>query len=159
MNFGTFQVNFWYFSLQTNFISPRSHLSQIFQTNFIFNAGFKFASVLAFSHTAIDFPRTFCCACSEKLARRWYLLKRETTWNDLQQARNDLKRPTTTYNYQETTWNNPKRVRHNLQWPEHAYNKQRKDAKRPTTSRFSDYFTIWGKRFSSLAHFPPNIWL
>ena len=64
-----------------------------------------------------------------------------------------------TYNEQETTWNDPHRVRHNLQWPEHTYNKQRKDAKRPTTSRFLDYFTIWGKRFSPLTLFPPNIWL
>ena len=69
------------------------------------------------------------------------------------------KRPTTTYNEQETTWNDPKRVRHNLQWPEHTYNEPRKDAKWPTTSRFSDYFTIWGKRFFSLTRFPPNIWL
>ena len=94
-------------------------------------------------------------------------LKRpETTYNNLQRARNDLKRPTTskkrpetTYNEQEMTWNEPQRVRHNLQWPEHTHNEQRKDAKRPTASRFSDYFTIWGKRFSSLTRFPPNIWL
>ena len=106
----------------------------------------------------------------------WYLLKRgttwndfkqpittyneqETTWNNLQRAKNDLKRPTTTYNKQETAWNDPQRVRHNLQWPEPTYHEQRKDAKWPTTSRFSDYFTIWGKRFSSLTRFPPNIWL
>ena len=92
--------------------------------------------------------------------------EQETTWNNLQRARNNLKRPTTskkqpetTYNEQETTWNNPLRVRHNLQGREHTYNEQRKDAKRPTTSRFSDYFTIWGKRFSSLTFFSNNIWL
>ena len=92
-------------------------------------------------------------------------LKRpETTWNNLQRVRNDLKRPKTskkrpetTYNEQETTWNDTQWVRQNLQWPEHTYNKQRKDAKRPTTSRFWDYFTMWSNRFSSLTRFPPNI--
>ena len=62
----------------------------------------------------------------------------------------------TTYYEQETTWNNPKQLRHNLQWPEHTYNEQRKDVKQPTTRKISDYFTIWGKRFSSLTRFPPN---
>ena len=85
-------------------------------------------------------------------SRKEYLLKRGTAWND-------LKRSETTYKEQETTWNDPQRVRHNLQWPEHTYNEQRKDAKRPTTSRFWDYFTIWGNRFSSLTRFQPNIWL
>ena len=79
--------------------------------------------------------------------------------NDLKRPTTSKKRPETTYNEQETTWSNPKRVRHYLQWPEHTYNEQRKDAKRLTTSRFWDYFTIWGKRFSSLSRFPPNIWL
>ena len=105
-----------------------------------------------------------------------YLLKRRATWNDLKRSEttykeqettwNDLQRPTTsrkqsetTYNVQETTWNDPQRVRNNLQWPEHTYNEQRKDAKRTRRSRFSDYFTIWGKQFSSLTRFPPNIWL
>ena len=90
----------------------------------------------------------------------------ETTWNNLQRARNDLEQPATTkkrpgmtYNEQETIWNNPQRVKHNLQWPEHTCNKQRKGAKRPTTSIFSDYVAIWGKRFSSLTDFPPKIWL
>ena len=105
-----------------------------------------------------------------------YLLKRGTTWNDLKRARNDLtdlqrarndlkwpttskKRPEMAYNEQETTWNDPQRVRHNLQWSEHNYTELGKDAKRPTTSIFSDYFTIWGKRFSSLTRFPLDIWL
>ena len=113
-----------------------------------------------------------------------YLLKRGTTWNNLQRpttskkwpsttynnlqrARNNLKQPTTTYNEQETTWKDLQRVRNDLKWPitsktwmtEHTYNEQRKDTKRPTTSRFSNYFTIWDKRFTSLIHFPPNIWL
>ena len=70
-----------------------------------------------------------------------------------------MKRPTTTYNKQETAWNDPQRVRHNLQWPEKTYNEQRKYAKRPTTSIFPDYFTIWGNRFSSLTRFLLNIWL
>ena len=87
-------------------------------------------------------------------------LKRpETTYNDLQRARNNMKWPETTYSKQDTTWNDPQQVRHNLQWPEHTYNKQRKDAKRSTTSRFWDYFTIWDSRFFSLTRFPPNIWL
>ena len=79
--------------------------------------------------------------------------------------RNDLKRPETTYNEQETTWNDPQRVRNNLQWPEPTNNERKKNKnknkneKRPTTSRFWDYFTIWGNRFSSLTHFPSNIWL
>ena len=54
--------------------------------------------------------------------------KLESTWNNLQQARNDLKWPTTskkwlemTYNEQETTWNN-------LEWA-------RNDMKRPTVSK------------------------
>ena len=61
----------------------------------------------------------------------WYLLKRETTWNDLkrfemtysdpQRAKNNLKRPTTTYNEQGTTEDNLQRARNNL--------------KRPTTSK------------------------
>ena len=42
---------------------------------------------------------------------------------------------------------------------EHTHNEQRKETKRPTTSRFSNYFTIWDKRFTSLTRFPPNIWL
>ena len=94
-----------------------------------------------------------------------YLGKCEFSWikipaeRVLTKTRNDLKRPTTIYNEQETTWNDPQRIRHNLQWLEHTYNKQRKDAKRPKTSRFSRYFTIWGKRFSSLIRFLRNIWL
>ena len=85
--------------------------------------------------------------------------KQEMTWNDLQQPTMSKKWPKMTYNEQETTWNTLKQVRHNLQWPEHTYNEQRKYAKWTTTSRFSDYFTIWGKQFSSLTHFPPTIWL
>ena len=101
------------------------------------------------------------------LTKRRNDLKRPTaTYNDLPGARNNLKRPTTskkqpetTYNMQETIWNDPQWVRHNLQWPEHTYNEQRKDEKGPTASRFSGYFTIFGKRFSSLKRFSPNIGL
>ena len=89
----------------------------------------------------------------------WYLLKRGTTWNDLQWTGNDLKRPTVTYNQRETTWNNPQRVRHNLQRPEPTYNKQKKTRNNQQQSRFWDYFTIWDNRFSSLERFQPNIWL
>ena len=87
------------------------------------------------------------------------LHQEETTWNDLKRPTTSKKRAETTYSEQKTTWNDPQRVRHNLQWPEHTYNEQRKDVKRPTARRFSDYFTKWGKRFSSLTRFPPNIWL
>ena len=85
--------------------------------------------------------------------------EQKATCYDLQPPTMSKKRPEMTYNEQDTTWNDPQRVRHNLQWPERTYNKQRKDAKWPATSRFSHYFTIWGKRFSSLTHFPSNIWL
>ena len=65
--------------------------------------------------------------------------------NYLQRARNDLKQPTTSKTQPIMTW---------------TYLEQaKKDAKRHATSRFSDYFTIWDKRFSSLIRFPPNIWL
>ena len=57
------------------------------------------------------------------------------------------------------TWNNLQWVRHNLQRSELTNNKQKKDTKSPTTSRFWDFFTVWGNRFSSLKRFPPNIWL
>ena len=82
-----------------------------------------------------------------------YLLKQGTTWNDLQRPTTTKKRPETTHNKQETTWNHPQRVKQNLQWPAHSYNEQRKNSKRPIASRFSGYFTTWGKRFSSLTHF------
>ena len=58
----------------------------------------------------------------------WYLLKQGTTWNNLQQTRNDLKWPTTTYNKQEMTWND-------LQQPEKTYNEQEMTWKRPTASK------------------------
>ena len=54
----------------------------------------------------------------------WLQSEQETTWNALQRARNNLKRPTTskkwpetTYNEQETTWNNIQRARNDLKWP------------------------------------------
>ena len=65
--------------------------------------------------------------------------------NYLQRARNDLKEPTTSKTQPIMT----------LTYLEQA----KKDVKRRATSRFSDYFTIWDKRFSSLIRFPPNIWL
>ena len=72
--------------------------------------------------------------------------EQETTWNDLQQARYDLKQPATskkqpetTYNEQETTWND-------LQQPEKTYSKEmtwkwpttgkkQPEMKQPTTSK------------------------
>ena len=65
--------------------------------------------------------------------------------NDLRITRNNLKQPTTSKIQPIMTW---------------TYLQQaKKDAKRQATSRFWDYFTIWGKRFSSLIDFPSNIWL
>ena len=53
--------------------------------------------------------------------RKSYLLKHGTTWNDLQGARNDLKRPTasldTTCNKQEMTWNNLQKTNSNFMEP------------------------------------------
>ena len=98
--------------------------------------------------------------------------EQEMTWNDLQRARNNMKRATrswkdlqrskndleTTYNEQEATWNNPQQERQPIMTLTYLQ-RAKKDAKWKATSRFSDYFTIWGKRFSSLTRFPPNIWL
>ena len=92
----------------------------------------------------------------------------------LTKTRNDLKRPETTYNKQETTWNDLneqetnrndlERAVNDLKWPTTSktqpattwtYQQQaKKDSKRPTTSRFWDYFAI-----SVLFCSPPNIWL
>ena len=100
----------------------------------------------------------------------------ETTWNDLQQPITGKKWLEMTYNEQETTWNDLQWARNNMEWPtrtwkdfqwtrndlETTYNGQemkKKDAKWQATSRFSDYFTIWGKQFSPVIHFPSNIWL
>ena len=94
-----------------------------------------------FNHRQLNCKHTYpSCADYIFFAGTYY--KRGTTWNSLQRARIDVQR-----------------VRHNLQWPQNTYNEQRKDTERPTTSRFWDYFTIWGKGFSSLTHFPSNIWL
>ena len=60
-----------------------------------------------------------------------YLLKRGTTWNYLQQARSELKRP------EQPT----------MAWT--YLQREKKDAKRPITGRFWDYFppTIWLQSF------------
>ena len=71
--------------------------------------------------------------------------EQEIPGNDLQWARNDLKRPTTSKAQPRTTLTYLQRAK--------------KDSKQPTTTRFWDYFTIWGNRFSSLTCFQPNIWL
>ena len=60
----------------------------------------------------------------EKTQLSTYFLKHGTIWDDLNQARNDLKQPTTskkylktTYNKQETTWNKLEWARNNLKRP------------------------------------------
>ena len=114
-----------------------------------------------------------------------YLLKRGMTWNNLKRPTTNKKQPETTCNKQEMTWNNlqwprpitntkrpwsdPQRARNDLRrsttsktqpTTTQTYLQQaKKDAQRPTTSRFWDYFTIWGNWFSFLTRFQPNIWL
>ena len=84
------------------------------------------------------------------------------TWNDLQRARNDLKRtttgkkrPETTYNNQETTWNDLQCVRNdmkrptkalkrptmNKKWPGNDLQRARNDLKQPTTSKTQPIMT------------------
>ena len=91
-----------------------------------------------------------------------YLLNRGTTWNDLQQvrnnlqqARNNLKQPETRNDLKRSTTS---KTQPTVTWTYLRQAKKKKDANRPT-SRFSDYFTTWAKRFSSLTYFPLNIWL
>ena len=67
----------------------------------------------------------------------------ETTWNNLQQARIDLKQTTTSKKRPKTTYNEQKTNGNNLQPPETTYDEHRKYLKRPTTSRSLDYFIIW----------------
>ena len=95
-----------------------------------------------------------------------YLLNRGTTWNDLQRTRNDMKRPTTSKkrpgNNLQLARNDLKRLAISKTQPKttRTYLQQaKKGPKRPATSRYWDYFTIWGNRFSSLTRFQPNIWL
>ena len=81
---------------------------------------------------------------------------------ELTQMRNDLNQPETTYSEQEITWNDLQRPTTSKTQPTMIWTyvqQAKKDAKRPTTSIFWDYFTIWGKMFSSLTRFSPNIWL
>ena len=90
----------------------------------------------------------------------WYLLKRGTTWNE-------LKRPETTYKEHRSTWNDLQRARNDLKWPTTSkaqptmtwtyLQRAKKRCETTSNNRFSDYFSIWGKRFSSLTRFPPNI--
>ena len=117
----------------------------------------------------------------------WYLLKWGTTWNKPKwptMNKNNLKWPTTTYNKKqpETMYNNLKRPVTNKKQPGNNIKQAWNDLKRPTvsktrptttqtylqqqkkgakwpTSRFWDYFTLWGNWFSSLTHFQPNILL
>ena len=62
-----------------------------------------------------------------------YLIKRGTTWNNLELARNDLKWPTATYNEQETTCNDLKRSIANKKRPGNNLQRARNDLKLPTT--------------------------
>ena len=64
-----------------------------------------------------------------------YLIKRGTTWNDLELTRNDLKWPTATYNEQETTCNDLKRSIANKKRPGNNLQRARNDLKLPTTSK------------------------
>ena len=64
------------------------------------------------------------------------------TWNDLQWAKNDLKRPTTSKVQPTTTWSYQQQVKK-------TWNDQ----------QLADCFKIWGNRFFSLTRFPSNIWL
>ena len=74
-----------------------------------------------------------------------YLLKRGTTWNELQQARNNPKQPEKTYNEQETNWNDLQQPRNDLKrpttskkQPEMTYDnlkQEKNDMKRPTVSK------------------------
>ena len=54
---------------------------------------------------------------SDKIIWKSYLLKYGTTWNSLQQAMNDLKRPTMSKKRPETTWNNLERAKNYLKQP------------------------------------------
>ena len=82
----------------------------------------------------------------------WYLLKRGTTWNDLQRptrskkqpettysdlqgARNNLKRPTTSKKRPETTYNDLKRPITTKKRPGNDLQRARNDLKQPTTSK------------------------
>ena len=63
------------------------------------------------------------------------LLKRGTTWNNLERARNDMKRPTVskkrpepTYNKQETTWNDLQRTDSNFMEPLYLIANQLEDS-------------------------------
>ena len=74
----------------------------------------------------------------KKNLKSGYLLKRRTSWNELQWARNDLKwtttikkRSETAYNKQDTIWNDLQRARNDLKqttttkkWLKTTYNEQ-----------------------------------
>ena len=86
-----------------------------------------------------------------------YLLKHETTWSDLQRpektwsnlkrTRNYLKRPTANKKQPKTTYSNLKQLTAIEKRPTSTWNylqRAKRDLKRSATSRFWDYFTIWG---------------
>ena len=61
-----------------------------------------------------NWPKNKAFSHTEKQFDCMYLLKYGMTWNDLQQARNDLKRPTASKKRTETTWNNLERARNDM---------------------------------------------
>ena len=85
----------------------------------------------------------------------WYLLKHGTTWNDLersttiwnnlQRARNDLKRPTSSKAQPTTIWT--------------LLTTSKKRRETTNKEQILRLFTVWDNWFSSLTRFPPNIWL
>ena len=81
------------------------------------------------------FCSSFCCTYFS------YLLKRGTTWNDLQRARNNLKWPTTSKKRPETTYNEQKISWDDLQWA-------RNNLKRPTTSKKQPETTCNGQEIT-----------
>ena len=94
------------------------------------------------------------------------LSKHKATWNDLQRSTTSKKRHETTCNEQETTLSNLQRARNDLKQPTMSkaqltmtwiYLKRAK--KRRETTNSKQISRLWDKRFSSLARFPPKIWL
>ena len=71
----------------------------------------------------------------------WYLLKQGTTWNNLQQTRNDLQQPTTSKKWPETTYNNQKRPIMNKKRPGNDLQRAKNNLKWPTMSKIQPAMT------------------
>ena len=108
--------------------------------------------ILSHTHTLLFCNKIRSCWDQVLTKTRDDLKWPETNWNNLQQARNNLKwlttskkRPEMTYNEQETTWNDLQQARNDLKWPvmskkqpETTWNnikQARNDLKRPTMSK------------------------